>query len=239
MQPSTPVEVGGHWRLQRPGGVAALLASAAFVVGFALFLTVLSDASYGSDAVPATEHAAFLADHLALMAAWNLVIYVAFGVFLVVLVLALHERLQVHDAGTVSVATAFGLIWAGLVIASGMIANVGAEVIGDLHARDAQASGQAWLTLDAVVRGIGGGVEVVGGLWLALVSWAALRSRGLPRAAGILGLLAGTAALFTVIPPLSDLGAVFGLGSIVWFAWVGVALLRRPSPAGVPGVPVG
>jgi hypothetical protein len=37
---------------------------------------------------------AFLANNQAIMYAWSLIIYVVFGVFLVVLALALHERLK-------------------------------------------------------------------------------------------------------------------------------------------------
>ena len=48
-----------------------------------------------------------------------------FGVFLVVLALALYERLKAGSPALVQMATAFGLIWAGLAIASGMIVNVG------------------------------------------------------------------------------------------------------------------
>ena len=32
--------------------------------------------------------------------------------------------------------------------------------------------------------------------------------------------------LVTLVPGLSELGMLFGLGSIVWFTWVGVVLLR-------------
>ncbi|MBV7339417.1 hypothetical protein KFU94_66625 [Chloroflexi bacterium TSY] len=39
----------------------------------------------------------------------------------------------------------------------------------------------------AVLNGIGGGVEVLGGLWVLLVSWAALRNGELPRVLHYLG----------------------------------------------------
>ena len=32
----------------------------------------------------------------------------------------------------------------------------------------------------------------------------------------------GFAVLITLIPGLSDVGMIFGLGSIVWFVWAGV-----------------
>ncbi len=52
-------------------------------------------------------------------------------------------------------------------------------------------------------------------------------------AAGGIGALIA-AGLIILVPGVSDVGMVFGLGSIVWFAWAGVALLRStdsPIPA--------
>ena len=60
--------------------------------------------------------------------------------------------------------------------------------------------------------GLGGGNEIVGGLWVLLVSWAALRAGGLPRALNYLGLVIGVAGILTVVPALGELGAIFGLG---------------------------
>ena len=62
---------------------------------------------------------------------------------------------------------------------------------------------------------------------VVLLSVAALRNGGLPRAFNIFGLLVGAAGLVTVVPALSEIGGmVFGLTQIVWFAWLGIALLR-------------
>ena len=55
----------------------------------------------------------------------------------------------------------------------------------------------------------------------------------LPRTLSSLGLAAGAAGLVTVIPALEAVGAVFGIGLIVWFVWVGVLLLNDKT-AGAP-----
>jgi hypothetical protein len=73
---------------------------------------------------------------------------------------------------------------------------------------------------------LGGAVELPGGLWLLLVSWAAWRGGELPKGLNYLGLLVGAAGVLTAVPTLGELGAVFGLGSIVWFLWLGIVLLR-------------
>jgi hypothetical protein len=215
--------------LQKIGGVAALLEAVTFVVGFALHFTLVASANYGSLAIDPLENVAFLVENQTVMYVWHFTIYVVFGVFLVVLAQALRESLKDSSPALVQIATAFGLIWAGLVIASGMVANIGADVVVSLYDKDPAQVASVWLALQFVVTGLGGGNEIVGGLWVLLISWAALRVNGLPKALNYLGVVVGAAGVLTTIPMLSDLGAIFGLGTIIWFTWLGVVMLRGGS----------
>ena len=161
-----------------------------------------------------------------------LVFFTRLVFFLVLLALALNEHLKAGSPAIAQTATAFGLIWAGLVIASGMVANIGAGVVIDLYGVDPTQAGTVWLAVDTVRNGLGGGNEIVGGLWVLLVSWAALRSGGLSRPLNYLSVLVSLAGLTTVIQPLGEIGgAVFGLGTIVWFVWLGIVLLRSDRSA--------
>lgn len=214
---------------QKIGGVAALIEAATFVFGFALFATVLSD--YTSGPYDPASRVAFLVDHQAALSIWHAVILIVFGIVLVPLVLGINDRLRGDAPAIAQVAVVFGVIWAGLVIAGGMIANIGVRTVADMHAIDPSGAEPVWAALDAVQDGVGGGNEVVGGIWVVLVSWAAMRTGVLPRPLNVLGLVAGAAGVVTIVPALTDVGAVFGLGLIVWFTWVGVVLLRDPAPA--------
>jgi hypothetical protein len=215
--------------LQKMGGIAALYEAAAYVLGIVFFIFLVD---YSGDVDPA-QKVALLMDNQVNMYIMNLVIYVIFGVVLVVLALALYDRLKVGSPTVMQTATAFGLIWAGVVIASGMIFNIGMGVVVDLYGTDPDQAATVWLAIDSVVDGIGGGVEILGGLWVLLVSWAALRAGGLPRVLNYLGVVIGLAGILTVVPALGELGGVvFGLGQIVWFVWLGIVMLRSgPSPA--------
>jgi len=62
---------------------------------------------------------------------------------------------------------------------------------------------------------------------MLLVSWAALRSRDLPRVLNYLGLLVGLAGVLSAVPLFSELASVFGLTQIVWFIWLGILLLTK------------
>jgi hypothetical protein len=218
---------------QRSGGAAALFLAATFVFGVAVYAGLILGSGYeSSDPV---EAVAFLSDHQALLHVWWLVIYVAFGVALAGLTVALHDRLKSSEPGMSQVAAAFGLIWSGLVIASAMIAIVGMNRVVDLYADDPERAGAAWLAIETVQFGIGGGVEIVGALWVLLVGWAMLRGGAFPRALGHFGVIIGVAGSLTVVPALEFFGAVFGLGMIAWFVWTGIVMLRwagRPSQLG-------
>lgn len=214
---------------QRIGGIAALSAAATFIIGIVMFATVLSDYTTG-DPTP-SESVAFLADNQTAFQIWNIVIYILFGIALVPLALALHERLTANSSPIVPIATAFGIIWATLVIGTGMIANIGLGTVVDLQDSDPAGAASVWSTLDAVQNGLGGGNEIVGGLWVLLISWAALQAQRLPTALCYLGVVSGVAGLVTIVPAFEVIGAVFGLGLIVWFAWVGAVMMRSESSA--------
>jgi hypothetical protein len=210
---------------QKMGGVAALIGAAAWVVGIGLGFTIL--APYVAGDLEPVQEVAFLADNQASMYVWNLIIYVVFGVFLVVLALALYERLKAGSPAMVQTATAFGLIWAGLGIAIGMVANNDLGVVVDLYGKDPAQAASIWLALDSVENGLGGGETITGSLWVLLVSWAALQAGGLPRALNYFGVVIGVAGILTtLVPALEVVGIVFGLGFIVWFVWLGIVMLR-------------
>ncbi len=213
--------------LQKTGGVAALAMAATWVVGFAVLLGVLTPAGYFADGVTAVEMARIITDNQALASIGYLIPYVAWGILLVVLALALHDRLKAGAPAVAQIAAAIGLIWAGLVIAGGMVAILGIRVVGELYGTDAAHAGAVWAPVSTVVGGLGGEAgEILGGVWLVLIGWAALRARELPRALSFLGIVLGVAGILSVVPVLKSATYLYGLGLIVWFVWLGIVTLR-------------
>lgn len=212
--------------LQRAGGIAALVEALAYVVGFAVLATLLNPGDVEGWGLE--QKLDFALQNKLLIQVWMTFIYVTFGLLLVVLTVALHERLRKASVGAMQVASAFGLIWAGLVIASGMVAVVGLDLAAALHGKDAAQAALLWAAIGAIQAGLGGGVEIVGGLWVGLISIAALRSGEFPTPLIYTGLAVGAAGVVTVVPGLRDIGAIFGIGQIIWFVWIGIVLLRHP-----------
>lgn len=208
--------------MSRIGGWAGIGAAITYLVGFALAGTLLASTVDMST----SEYVRFLVDNEAVMYAWSLIIYVLNGALLVALAIAIYDRLAPRAPDLARIGAAFGLIWAGLVIATGMLrlTNLGA-VVG-MHASDPATAASMWPALEAIEEGLGGGVEVPGGLWVLLVSIAGLRTKALPRHLNELGIGNGIAGILTLVPGVELFAAVFGLGMLGWFAWVGIVLVR-------------
>ena len=210
--------------LQKYGGFAALYQAAAHLIAIVIFLVILD---YLSLTDPA-QKMALLVEQQPLIYATNLLNYVFFGVFLIILSLALYDRLKAGAPALMQLATAIGIIWAGSLMASGMVANAGIAPVVALYATDPAQAVVAWQGIETVANGLGNANgEILGGLWTLLVSLAALRAGGLPKGLNVLGLLVGAVGVITIFPGLTDLTPVFGLGQIVWFVWLGLVLLRR------------
>ena len=212
--------------LRKMGGVAALYLAAAYLVGIVLFLVVLD---YPSITDPAHK-VALLVEKQMVIYATNLIMYVIFGAFLIVLSLALYDRLKSGAPAIMQVAAAIGIIWAGSLIASGMVSNAGIAPVVALYTQDPARAALAWMEIETVASGLGNGNgEILGGLLMLLVSWAAWRAGGLPRGLNILGLLVGAVGIASLLPGLTALTGMFGISQLVWYVGLGIVLLRGES----------
>lgn len=218
--------------LQKFGGFAALYMAAAYITGLVLFIAVLD---YPSITDPA-QKVALLVEKQMVIFSTNLLMYVFFGVFLIVLSLALYDCLKSGALAIMQVGTAIGIVWAGSLIASGMVSNAGIDPVVALYAKDPAQAALTWQGIESVASGLGNGNgEILGGLWVLLVSLAALRAGGLPKGLNILGLLVGGVGLVSLIPGLTELmTGVFGLSQIIWFIWLGIVLQSNRSASCQP-----
>lgn len=214
--------------LQKMGGVTALIHSAAYMVGIGLYVTVLSSIL---DADPA-QYLTLLPNYQSLMYVWIFIAYWVAGFCMVVVALALYERLKTGAPALMQVATVLALIWAGLIIGSGNLTLHNFGAIANLYDKAPAQAETAWLALMTVETGITSGNELIGGIWVLLLSWVALQTGGLNKILNYFGLIIGVAGIISIIPALADVGGMtFGLAMIVWFAWMGIILLRGRSSA--------
>jgi hypothetical protein len=210
------------------GGIAALIGAATIILGAVVYATLLVPKGFGSNNPDPSRIVAILADNQATMRLWLQIIWLAFGACLIFLSLALHERLKAGSPELAQAVTIFTLIWAVLVIVVGTLSINDLDTVVRLFGQDPAQAATVWLTLDTVETGLGagGGETIVTGLWLLLLSWAALQARALPRLLNYLGVVVGLADVLYVFTASDAVLSVSALGLIVWFVWLGIVMLR-------------
>ena len=214
--------------LVRTGGVASHVVAGTYVLGFGAMAAYLAPAGFVGPVSDPEGSLAFLLAHPTAMCAWYLVLYLVGGAAMALVSLGVGERLSAASPALGRVSAAAGLLWSGLLLASGSVAVVGQHAVATLAVEQPELALGTWVSTSVVQDALGGGIEVVGALWAAVVGYAALRTRTLPAALGGLALGLATVGLLTVLPFATETAtSVFGLGFLVWFTWAGVVLSRR------------
>lgn len=214
--------------LQRAGAGAAVFLALSYVLSFALQATLFS-----SGGGTPLERLDFMLGLRRPYEAW-LLLYPISGLALGLLSQALHERLSASS--WMKLATPMGWIWAAILMVSGMVGILGLELVAKLRPTDPGAALSAWRALGVVQEALGGGIELVGGVWVLLIGAAAWQVKVWGRGLVAFGGLVGIAGVLSCWPPLFDIVVVFGIGQIPWFlatAWA----LRRPNEPRLQAMP--
>ena len=160
----------GTSSLRRAGGIAALVKAATYIVGFGVMGAYLAPRGLLDAQGDPSASLSFLLDNQAAMYSWYLVLYLVGGIALVSLVLGVHDVLR-RKAPTLSLtAGVFGTIWAGLLLASGLISLVGQQAVVELATSDIVMAESTWSSVSVIQDALGGGIEIVarfGSSWWA------------------------------------------------------------------------
>lgn len=212
-------------RLQKIGGISAILEGLIYIFAFIVYGGVLV---YPSADASLIERLDFLVNNYLILSILNLISYVLFGVLLAILVLVIHQRLKDYSSILSNLASIFGIIWVGLVISSGMITNIALKTVLDIGIKEPENAMLIWRSVGIVSEGLGGGNEIVGGIWVLLLSVIALKGRYFSKSLNVLGIIVGLAGILTLYP-LEIFTEIFGISQIIWFLWIGVSMIRKPT----------
>jgi hypothetical protein len=65
--------------------------------------------------------------------------------------------------------TFFGFFWASIIVAAGMNFIIGMDTVIKLYNKDPTQFFTVWAALVIIFSGLGGSIEIVGGLWTLLI----------------------------------------------------------------------
>lgn len=211
-------------KLQKIAGFSAIAEALIYITAFVYFGAFWAYPSGGS----ASDKMVYLAENQLAFSAIYFLMYVLFGVLLAVLVVGLYEKLKATKNPMVQVGAVFGVVWVVLVIASGMMANIGLAHAIELMAISPDNAFELWQVISVLIESLGGGNELVGGLWVLLMSIAALKAKVFSKSLHYLGVIVGIAGVATIYPEPS-FTEIFGITQIIWFIWLGISMLSQPT----------
>lgn len=217
-------------QIQKWGGLAAIVQGLTYVAGFILFFLIL-DA--GDRSAPA-DYLIFFIDNRDTFFIGYLIIGVLFSLALMILVQAMHKRFYELFPDIMMFTTAVGYIWAAFVMASSFIFLTSIGVVSELHTLQPEQSLAINRTISLVVDALGGGIELIGAIWVLMICYVGIRASIFSGVIHYWGILVGAAGVLTLFSGLSFLEtstffaattALFGLGQIIWFWALGIAML--------------
>lgn len=205
------------------GGLSSLYMALAYIFGMVGFLAVVN-VSQASDVA---KKLTLIMSNQTFLSVLYLFVYLIFGVALVTLSLALYNLLKNKASLMIQTATVIGIIWACMLIGSGLVYIFGMDTVVNLYNTNPTQAGTVWLAIESISEA--SGIEFLGGVWVLLVSLVALKAEKLNKALNYFGIVLGVAGVISALPALRDVGMIFGLGQIVWFAWLGIVMLRNKN----------
>lgn len=212
----------------KAGGVAAIGMALCYISMAVIFFGLISLPS-GLDSLGRLQY--YMQQEYMLVSIGYGIGYLLFGVLLAILLQALRQAIPDSQSAMAGLAERFGNVWLLLMMASGMVALISMEMILRLLDTSTEQALALHNTYQLLTNALGGGIELVGGLWVLLLSIAGLKHNIFPKLLHSLGIIVGSLGIATVLHTLPYLKDAFGITQFIWFIWLGVALLRLARQA--------
>lgn len=207
---------------QTYGICASFICASSFTLGLCLILVIAPDFNNGPD-----ERLYTLSQYSGLMQLWYFLVYVVFGISLLVLSISLLENENKDHSALQQITMLMSYLWSCYIFASGFIAILSIEFLFSNHFDLGTSVIELWRDIYAIQIGLGEGSEWVGAIWVVLVNTCLLKEKRLGKKLVCFGYIISVFGFATFIPALKELGAIFGLLQIIWFIIAGMLLLHE------------
>lgn len=211
--------------LRKAGATSALLMAIIYLLGFAIFFLALDP----GPALTRDETVQFLNENRLIVLPTMFVLYVLAGFNLLILVQALAGEVKDRVPWQSQTALIIGSIWCVMLIVAGFVYLTGMQTVFSLYPENAEQASALALMVNTVFESLGGGNELVGGVWTVLISCLLLYVTQDYKILHFFGIVVGIAGVVSIVPILAEAATLFGLGQIFWFIGLGVRFLKKKN----------
>lgn len=211
--------------LRMAGATSALLMAFIYLLGFTIFFLALDP---GRD-LTRDESIQFLNENRLIVLPTMFVLYVLAGFILLILVQSLAGEVKDRVPWQSQTALIIGSIWCVMVIVAGFVYLTGMQAVFSLYPENAEQASALALMVNTVFESLGGGNELIGGVWTVLISCLLLNVTPDYKILHFFGIVVGIAGVVSIVPILAEAATLFGLGQIFWFIGLGVRFLKMKN----------
>ena len=204
-------------------GLAFIGMALCYITLFVIYGAVLSTPL---DATTAKK-IAYLVENKVLFNFTYILGYVAFACLLCFCVYVTHCLYQHASKTTMAMASLFGYFWVLVLLCTGMIGISSNELLASQSLINPEATEVIYHTRTLMTESLGGGIEFIGGVWLILIAVVSFRHKLLSKSLTIFTLVKGGIGVLTLFCADTLLRDMFGITGIIWFIWMGLALLKK------------
>ncbi|MDA8596921.1 DUF4386 family protein [Candidatus Pacebacteria bacterium] len=192
--------------------ISALYGGLSYIGGIFVYLQLLKY----DNATSASEQLAIIGNNPVLVHITTLLIYVIFSFAIILLASYLYLKLKNKQPVLSLLSVITGVVWATILIASGFISMTVTTLL--MNGTAASELTSAWQAIDIISNALGGGNELMGGVFTGLVSLAMYKARFSSMVTSILGALVLLGGTISALPYLADIGiGIFVISQILWF----------------------
>ncbi len=207
------------------GATSALLMAFIYLLGFAIFFSALDPGR----TLTRDESVQFLNENRLIVLPTMFVLYVLAGLNLLILVQSLAGEVKDRVPWQSQTALIIGSIWCVMVIVAGFVYLTGMQAVFSLYPENAEQASALALMVNTVFESLGGGNELIGGVWTVLISCLLLNVTPDYKILHFFGIVVGIAGVVSIVPILAEAVTLFGLGQIFWFIGLGVRFLKMKN----------
>lgn len=196
---------------------SSVYAGLSYIAGIIIYLQFLQ---FNTVETP-LEQLEIITTHPVLVHLTTFFTYVVFSAAIILLSTYIYQSLKTKESTLSLLSLISGVIWATLLIASGFIFMAFTTMI--MGGVDTNGLDTVWQAIDIVSDALGGGNELVGGVFTGLLSMTMHRARWASKFTTVLGSIVCLGGVISALPYMADIGiGIFVISQIMWFfslAW--------------------